>query len=288
MPSNRFRVRPGQKVDLRRYDPADMRPFKNKKKAVQKLQRDIERMITLQEKLYARDRWAVLLIFQAMDAAGKDSAIKHVTRGLNPQGVQVTSFKRPSDEEIDHDYLWRVNRNLPHRGTIGIFNRSHYEEVLVVRVHPGILASQKLPSSLVTDRIWNQRYDDINAFERHLVRNGTLIRKFFLHVSREEQKKRFLERLDDPSKHWKFSAADLEERSRWDDYMRAYEQALSKTSTKHAPWFVVPADHKWFTRLTVAELVVDALESLDLALPKLSKEQADALAAARKRLEAEP
>jgi PPK2 family polyphosphate:nucleotide phosphotransferase len=288
MPSNRFRVRPGQKVDLRRYDPADTRPFKNKKRAVQKLQRDIERMIKLQEKLYARDRWAVLLIFQAMDAAGKDSAIKHVTRGLNPQGVQVTSFKRPSDEEIDHDYFWRVNKNLPRRGTIGIFNRSHYEEVLVVRVHPGILASQKLPSSLVTDRIWNQRYDDVNAFERHLARNGTLIRKFFLHVSREEQKKRFLERLDDPSKHWKFSAADLDERSRWDDYMRAYEQALSKTSTKHAPWFVVPADHKWFTRLTVAELVVDALESLDLALPKLSKEQADALAAARKRLEAEP
>jgi len=287
MPSNRFRVRPGQKVDLRRYDTADTRPYKNKKKAIQKLQRDIERMIKLQEKLYARDRWAVLLIFQAMDAAGKDSAIKHVTRGLNPQGVQVTSFKRPSDEEIDHDYLWRVNKNLPHRGTIGIFNRSHYEEVLVVRAHPGILAGQKLPSSLVTKRIWNERYDDINAFERHLARNGTLIRKFFLHVSREQQKKRFLERLDDPSKHWKFSAADLDERSWWDDYMRAYEQALSKTSTKHAPWFVVPADHKWFTRLTVAELVVDALESLDLALPKLSKEQVEALAAARKRLEAE-
>ncbi|HEV8347041.1 MAG TPA: polyphosphate kinase 2 family protein [Vicinamibacterales bacterium] len=288
MPSNRFRVRPGEKVDLRRYDPADTGPYKNKKKAVQKLQRDIERMIKLQEKLYARDRWAVLLIFQAMDAAGKDSAIKHVTRGLNPQGVQVTSFKRPTDEEIDHDYLWRVNKRLPERGTIGIFNRSHYEEVLVVRVHPGILAGQKLPSSLVTKRVWNERYDDINAFERHLARNGTLIRKFFLHVSREEQKQRFLERLDDPSKHWKFSAGDLDERSRWDDYMRAYEQALSKTSTKHAPWFVVPADHKWFTRLTVAELVVDALDSLDLALPKLSKEQAEALAAARKRLEAEP
>ena len=288
MPSNRFRVRPGQKVELRRYDPADTGPYTSKKKAVRKLQRDIERMIELQEKLYARDRWAVLLIFQAMDAAGKDSAIKHVTRGLNPQGVQVTSFKRPTDEEVDHEFLWRVNRNLPRRGTIGIFNRSHYEEVLVLRVHPGILASQKLPSSLVTERIWNQRYDDINAFEHHLVRNGTIIRKFFLHVSREEQKKRFLERLDDPSKHWKFSSADLEERSRWDDYMRAYEQALSKTSTKHAPWFVVPADHKWFTRLTVAELVVDALENLDLALPKLSKEQVAMLADARKRLGAEP
>jgi len=287
MPGNRFRVRPGEKVDLRRYDPADTRPFKSKKKTIQKLQRDIERMVTLQEKLYAQDRWALLLIFQAMDAAGKDSAIKHVMRGLNPQGVQVTSFKRPSDEEIDHDYLWRVNKALPERGRIGIFNRSHYEEVLVVRVHPGILAGQKLPSSLVTRHIWNDRYEEINAFEEHLARSGTLIRKFFLHVSRKEQKRRFLERLDDPSKHWKFSASDLDERSRWDDYMRAYEQALSKTSTRHAPWFVVPADYKWFTRLTVAELVVDALESLDLALPKLSKEQLAVLAEARKRLEAE-
>jgi len=286
--TNRFRVRPGQTVNLRHYDPADTQPFKNKKKAIAKLDKGLERLSALQQQLYAQDRWAVLLIFQAMDAGGKDSAIKHVMGGLNPQGTQVFSFKRPSDEELDHDYLWRTTRALPERGRIGIFNRSYYEEVLIVRVHPEILGRQKLPASLVTHHVWKDRYEDINALERYLARNGTLIRKFFLHVSKEEQRRRFLERLDEPSKNWKFAAADLDERDRWDDYMRAYEQALSKTSTKHAPWFIVPADHKWFTRLTIAELVVEALESLDLKFPEPSQAHLDALAEARKRLGGEP
>ena len=285
MDTTRFRVRPGEKVDLRRYDPADAGPFKNKGKAAGKLDRGIERLIDLQERLYAQDRWAVLLIFQAMDAAGKDSVIKHVMSGLNPQATQVFAFKRPSDEELDHDYLWRTSKALPERGRIGIFNRSYYEEVLVVRVHPEILARQKLPASFVSRHIWNERYEDINAFERYLYRNGTLIRKFFLHVSKDEQRRRFLERLDEPAKNWKFAIGDLDERDRWDDHMRAYEQAISATSTKHAPWFIVPADHKWFTRLVVADLVVEALDSLDLAFPKGSKAHLEALAAGRKRLE---
>jgi len=285
MNTDRFRVPPGRKVDLRRYDPADTGPFKSKQTVTGRLDRSLERLAALQERLYAQDRWAVLLIFQAMDAAGKDSAIKHVMSGLNPQGTQVFSFKRPSDEELDHDYLWRTVKALPERGRIGIFNRSYYEEVLVVRVHPEILRSQKLPPSLVSRRIWKDRYQDINAFERYLSRNGVLIRKFFLHVSKDEQRRRFLERLDEPSKNWKFSAADLDKRDRWKDYMRAYEQALSRTSTAYAPWFIVPADRKWFTRVAIAELVVEALESLALAFPMLSKAQLDALAAARKRLE---
>jgi len=287
MDTNRFRVRPGEKVSLRRYDTADTAPFRNKRKAVGRLQRGIERLAALQEKLYAQDRWAVLIIFQALDAAGKDSAIKHVMSGLNPQGTQVYSFKRPSDEELDHDYLWRTSKALPERGRIGIFNRSYYEEVLVVRVHPEVLSRQKLPRALVTRRLWRDRFEDINAFERHLTRNGTLVRKFFLHVSRAEQRRRFLERLDDPSKHWKFEAADLNERDRWDAYVRAYEQALTETSTRHAPWYIVPADHKWFTRLVIAELVIEALESLDLAFPALTTAQIEALAEARKRLESE-
>src|SRR5437870_5951452 len=258
----RFPAGPGHKVRLRRYDPADTRPFKNEEKAGDLLTRGIERLVALQERLYAQDRWALLLIFQAMDAAGKDSAIKHVMSGLNPQGTEVYPFKRPSDEELDHDYMWRTTKSLPERGRIGIFNRSYYEEVLVVRVHPEILGRQRIPAPL-TRRIWSERYEDINAFERYLSRNGTLIRKFFLHLSKEEQRRRLLERLDEPSKNWKFSAGDLDERDRFDDYMRAYEQALSKTSTKHAPWFIVPADHKWFTRLAIADLVVQALESLD-------------------------
>jgi PPK2 family polyphosphate:nucleotide phosphotransferase len=282
----RFRVRPGEKVDLRRYNPADTGPFKSRERAIGKLEAGLERLVALQERLYAEDRWAVLIIFQAMDTAGKDSAIKHVMGGLNPQGTQVFSFKRPSDEELDHDYLWRSVKALPERGRIGIFNRSYYEEVLVVRVHPEILGSQKLSASLVTRNLWQERYEDINAFERYVSRNGTLIRKFFLHLSKDEQRRRLLERLDEPSKNWKFSAADLDERDRWADHMRAYEQALSRTSTKHAPWFIVPADHKWFTRVAVAELIVDALASLDPAFPKLSKEQLAELAKARKRLEA--
>jgi PPK2 family polyphosphate:nucleotide phosphotransferase len=288
MDTTRFRVRPGRDLNLRSYEPGDTRPFKNKHKVEQLLAAGIDRLVSLQEHLYAQDRWSVLLIFQAMDAAGKDSAIKHVMSGLNPQGTQVFSFKRPSDEELDHDFLWRTTRALPERGRIGIFNRSYYEEVLVVRVHPEILARQKVPSGLVSPRIWTERYEDINAFERYLSRNGTLIRKFFLHVSKDEQRRRFLERLDDPAKNWKFAAADLDERDRWDAYMKAYEQALSKTSTVEAPWFVVPADHKWFTRLVIARLVVEALESLDLRFPKASREHRDALAEARRRLERRP
>jgi PPK2 family polyphosphate:nucleotide phosphotransferase len=207
---------------------------------------------------------------------------------LNPQGTQVFSFGRPSDEELDHDYLWRTSKALPERGRIGIFNRSYYEEVLVVRVRPDVMGRQKLPPSLITRRLWRDRYEDINAFERYLSRNGTLIRKFFLHVSKEEQRRRFLQRLDDPSKHWKFEAADLDERGRWDEYARAYEQALARTSTRHAPWFIVPADHKWFTRLVIAELVVEALESLELRFPEVTEAQLEALAEARKRLGSEP
>jgi PPK2 family polyphosphate:nucleotide phosphotransferase len=287
MDTRRFRIRPGQRVDLARYDTADTRPFHDKK-AIAAHDPGSERLARLQEHLYAQDRWAVLLIFQGMDAAGKDSAIKHVMGGLNPQGTQVFSFKRPSDEELDHDYLWRTVKALPERGRIGIFNRSYFEEVLVVRVHPEILAGQKLPASLVTRHVWRDRYDDINAFERHLARNGTLVRKFFLHVSKEEQRRRLLERLDDPSKTWKFQAGDLAERDRWDDYMACYEEALSRTSTKHAPWFVIPADHKWFMRLAITSVVIDALESLDLALPKRRQAQLKALADARRRLTRAP
>ena len=284
MNTNRFRVRPGQKVDLRRYDTADTAPFTHKQKALGRLNRSLERLVALQDVLYANNRWSVLLIFQAMDAAGKDSAIKHVMSGLNPQGTQVFNFKRPSDEELDHDYLWRTAKALPERGRIGIFNRSYYEEVLVVRVHPEILEQQRLPSALVTDRIWKDRCEDISAFERYLSRNGTLILKFFLHVSKEEQRRRLLERLDEPSKNWKFEMGDLGERERWADYMQAYEQALTTTSTRHAPWFVIPADHKWFMRLVISELIVDALEGLDLAYPTVSKAHLAELAEARKKL----
>jgi PPK2 family polyphosphate:nucleotide phosphotransferase len=285
MDTTRFKVRPGRAVSLRRSDPADTGPYKSKQKAAKQLDADIARLVALQEHLYAQDRWSVLLIFQAMDAAGKDSAIKHVMSGLNPQGTQVFAFKRPSDEELDHDYLWRTTQALPERGRIGIFNRSYYEEVLVVRVHPEILARQKLPASIVSRTLWTERFEDINAFERYLSRNGTLIRKFFLYVSKDEQRRRFLERLDDPSKNWKFAVGDLDERDRWDDYMKAYEEALSKTSTDESPWFIVPADHKWFTRLVIARLVVEALESLDLRFPKASPAHLDTLAEARKRLE---
>jgi PPK2 family polyphosphate:nucleotide phosphotransferase len=285
--TDRFRVLPGKQIKLDAYDSADTRPFRNKRTASGRLDRGLERLVALEERLYAHDRWAVLLIFQGMDAAGKDSAIKHVMSGLNPQGTQVYSFKRPSDEELDHDYLWRSVKALPERGRIGIFNRSYFEEVLVVRVHPEILGGGKLPASLVTRHVWKERYEDINAFERYLARNGTLIRKFFLHVSKEEQRRRLLARLDDPGKNWKFEAGDLKERDRWNDYMEAYEEALSKTSTKHAPWFIIPADHKWFMRLAIAEVVIEALENLDLAFPKPSKAHLEELADARKRLEAE-
>jgi PPK2 family polyphosphate:nucleotide phosphotransferase len=227
----------------------------------------------MQEKLYAQDRWSLLLIFQGMDAAGKDGAIKHVMSGVNPQGCDVFSFKAPTNEELDHDFLWRCHKVVPERGKIGIFNRSYYEEVLVVRVHPGLLESEKLPERLVTKHIWDERYEDINAFERYLTRNGVMIRKFFLHISKEEQKKRFLSRLEDSKKNWKFSMADIKERGFWKDYKESYEEMVQKTATKHAPWYVVPADNKWFTRLIVASAIVEALCELDLAFPDVDKKK---------------
>ena len=238
----------------------------------------------LQDMLYAQDRWTVLLIFQAMDAAGKDSAVKHVMSGVNPQGCQVFSFKTPSPEELDHDYLWRCFRHLPERGRIGIFNRSYYEETLIVRVHREFLERQKLPPELIKKDIWQERFKDIRHFERYLARNGVVIRKFFLHVSKKEQKKRFLERIEEPEKHWKFSVSDIEEREYWNDYMAAYEDAIRNTATNHAPWYVVPADNKWFTRVVVAAAVIEALSSLDLHYPEVSKEKLKELSAAKKAL----
>jgi PPK2 family polyphosphate:nucleotide phosphotransferase len=266
---------------LKDVDPADIGGLTSKAQAGDLLQRGVVRLSELQEKLYAQDQWALLLIFQAMDAAGKDSTIKHVMSGVNPQGCQVYSFKAPTSEELDHDFLWRTTRCLPERGRIGIFNRSYYEEVLVVRVHPEILARQKVPPSLVGRRIWKERFDDIRAFERYATRNGIAIRKFFLNVSRGEQTRRFLARLDEPDKHWKFSAADAGEGERWRDYMRAYEDMIRETSTPYAPWYVVPADHKWYTRLVVAGAIVDALEELPLAFPTLDKARRKELQAAR-------
>jgi PPK2 family polyphosphate:nucleotide phosphotransferase len=276
-------VASGKKFRLEDHDPADTGGLTSEFKAEAKdlMERGKELVAELQDKLYAQDRWAVLLVFQAMDAAGKDSAIKHVMSGVNPQGCQVYSFKGPSAEELDHDFLWRTTRCLPERGRIGIFNRSYYEEMLVVRVHPELLAKQHLPSDLVTDDIWKERAKDIAAFETYLGRNGVCIRKFFLNVSKKEQKKRFLARLDNPDKNWKFSAADVAERGHWKAYMEAYEDAIGRTASDDAPWFVVPADHKWFTRLVVMAAVVDALQGLDLAYPDVTAEQKAALEAAR-------
>ena len=284
MHANRFRLRPGEKLDLGRYDPADSRPFKDRQPAIARLDAGYRAARCAAGKALRPGSLGASphLPGDGRCRQGQRRQARH--ERIESEGTQVFSFKQPSDEELDHDYLWRSVKALPERGRIGIFNRSYYEEVLVVRVHPEILEGQKLPPSLVTRDLWKERYEDINAFERHLSRNGTLIRKFFLHVSKDEQRRRFLERLDEPSKNWKFSAADLEKRDRWDDYMRAYEQAISRTSTKHAPWFIVPADRKWFTRLAIAELVVEALESLDLAFPKPSKEHLRELAEARKRL----
>jgi PPK2 family polyphosphate:nucleotide phosphotransferase len=238
----------------------------------------------LQEKLYAQDRWALLLIFQAMDAAGKDSVIRHVMSGVNPQGCQVYSFKQPSTEDLSHDYLWRAVKSLPERGRIGIFDRSYYEEVLVVRVHPPVLLQERIPPSLVTKRIWRERFDDLVAFENYLHRNGTVIRKFFLNVSKQEQKQRFLKRLDEPDKNWKFAEGDVREREQWDAYMEAYDDMIRHTATKQTPWFVVPADNKWFTRLVVASVVIDTLESLKLSYPKPGKGRQKELDTARKLL----
>jgi PPK2 family polyphosphate:nucleotide phosphotransferase len=283
-----YRVRPGKKFRLAGCDPNDNGGLDiSKKKANALLAEGVEKLADLQSRLYAQDRWSLLVVIQAMDAAGKDSTIKHVMSGINPQGCQVVAFKTPSSLELDHDFLWRCARELPERGRIGIFNRSHYEEVLVVRVHANILASQHLPPGLVRKDIWKERYESINDFERHLARNGTRVLKFFLNVSKEEQRKRFLERLDLPEKNWKFAMGDVSERGLWKDYMQAYEDAISATSTGWAPWYVVPADRKWFTRLVVSQVIVDALEDLGLEYPKVDAERKKELAEARKALEKE-
>jgi PPK2 family polyphosphate:nucleotide phosphotransferase len=280
-----YRIDDGKSFRLKDIDPGDTNGFKSRELAEQTLQRGIELLSKMQEKLYAQDRRSRLLIFQAMDAAGKDGAIKHVMSGINPQGCQVYSFKSPTSEELDHDFLWRTSRCLPERGRIGIFNRSYYEEVLAVRVHREFLENQRLPPELVTKHIWKERYEDINAFERYASRNGITIRKFFLHLSKEEQKKRFLERLDNPIKNWKFSLADARERGFWDDYMVAYEEMIRNTATKHAPWYVVPADNKWFTRTVVAAAIYDALDEMKLSFPSVSDEKRKELEAARSVLE---
>ena len=283
----RFRVTRGKDFTLTQVNPGDTVGVKSKEEAQEYLKRGIELLAEMQDKLYAQDQWGLLLIFQAMDAAGKDGAIKHVMSGINPQGCQVYSFKAPSAEELDHDFLWRTSRCLPERGRIGIFNRSYYEEVLVVRVHPQILEKQKLPERLVTKRIWNERFEDIRAFERYLARQGYVVLKFFLHVSNKAQKQRFLERLERPEKNWKFSLADAQERNHWKAYMEAYQDLIRATATKHAPWYVVPADKKWFARLVVADAVYDALSRLDLAYPKLGAEKKKELSAARAALTGE-
>ena len=284
-----FRVTKGKDFRLASYATDDTLNLESKDKPAAKemLRFGVRNLSALQERLYADDHWSILLIFQAMDAAGKDGAIKHVMSGVNPQGCQVYSFKQPSGEELDHGYLWRCTKRLPERGRIGIFNRSYYEETLVVRVHPQLMAKQRIPAKLVTDDLWQNRFQEIRDFERYLSRNGVVVRKFFLNVSKKEQKKRFLSRLDEPEKHWKFSAADVEERGFWDDYMKAYEEMIQQTATEEAPWYVIPADHKWFTRLAVAAVVVETLAELNLDYPQLSEEQRKALKEARKVLEAE-
>jgi PPK2 family polyphosphate:nucleotide phosphotransferase len=281
-----FRITNGRKFRLADFDPDDTGPLdrRDKPKAEAALAAGVRVLSDLQERLYAQDRWAVLAIFQAMDAAGKDSTIKHVMSGVNPQGCEVHSFKAPTSVDLDHDFLWRCSKVLPERGRIGIFNRSYYEEVLVVRVHPGILARQKLPPRLVTRRIWDERYEDIRNFEAYLARNGVLILKFFLHVSKKEQKKRFLERLEKPEKNWKFSSADLRERPFWSKYQRAYEDAIRATAAPHAPWYVVPADNKWFTKIVVAAALVDAMSSLRLEFPEIDAAARKDLAAAKAQL----
>ena len=284
--SKPYRITNGKNFRLKDVDPVDTGELKSadKPRAKEALQNGVEAMAELQDVLYAQDRWSLLLIFQAMDAAGKDGTIKHVMSGVNPQGCQVSSFKGPTSEDLDHDYLWRCVKQLPERGRIGIFNRSYYEETLVVRVHPEFLAGQKLPAECVTKSIWEERFQDIRAFERYLLRNGTVVVKFFLHVSKEEQQKRFLERLDNPEKNWKFSLNDAKERGFWDDYMDAYEQTIRETATENSPWYVVPADNKWFTRVIVAAAVIDTLASLKLQYPKVSAAKRRELGAAREAL----
>lgn len=281
-------VKPGSQVSLvKDYNPGYKCEFHQKGDAVRKLKAGILQLAKYQDILYAQNNYSLLIIFQAMDAAGKDSTIKHVMSGVNPQGCQVFSFKAPSEEELDHDYLWRSMRALPERGRIGIFNRSYYEELLIVRVHPEILKKQQLPSFPKGDQIWKQRFEEINNFEKYLVNNGVIVLKFFLNVSKSVQRKRFLERIDSPEKNWKFSASDLQERSFWDDYMNAYEEVFNHTSTEFAPWYIVPADRKWFTRLIVADIICQKLQELNLQYPKISEEYKRKLSEAKKALEAE-
>ena len=279
-----YRIDDGKHFRLKDVDPADTRHWHSVDEAKDQLQKDIARMEELQSMLYAQDRWSLLLIFQALDAAGKDGTIKHVMSGVNPEGCSVHSFKAPSETELQHDFLWRTTRHLPERGHIGIFNRSYYEEVLVVRVHPKVLEGELLPPSLVTKDIWKERLEDIRCFERHMARNGTVIRKFFLHLSKKEQKKRFLARLDEPEKHWKFSEGDIHEREYWDDYQEAFEDMIRHTASKHAQWYVVPADNKWFTHLVVAAAIVETLEDLNLSYPKVDAAKRKEIVAARKLL----
>jgi PPK2 family polyphosphate:nucleotide phosphotransferase len=282
---NPYRIEDGAQFRLKDFDPADRGPIRSRQNAAAALQQGVERLTDLQDKLYAQDQWAVLLIFQGMDAAGKDSTIKHVMTGVNPQACQVYSFKQPSEEELNHDYLWRTSQRMPERRRIGIFNRSYYEEVLVVRVHSELLEREKIPSSLLGKKIWEQRFEDIRGYERYLSRNGIVVRKFFLNISKEEQKQRFLKRLDEPEKNWKFSAADIHERQYWDDYMKAYEDMVRNTATGEAPWYIVPADHKWYARVVVAAAVAETLEGLNLSYPKTTAEKQKELDEARRMLE---
>ncbi|MBA2259122.1 MAG: polyphosphate kinase 2 family protein [Acidobacteria bacterium] len=283
---NRFKIKPKQRIRLSDLDTADTAPFASDDGAKKILQKLSKRLFDLTEVLYAQDRYSLLLVFQAMDAAGKDSAIKHVMRGVDPKATQVYSFKAPSHEELDHDFMWRCLKALPERGRIGIFNRSYYEEVLVVRVHPELLLRQPIPEKLVSPRIWDERFEDIRNIEQYLCRNGTVIRKFYLNVSKAEQRRRFLARLDDPAKNWKFSLNDVDERLRWKEYMQAYEEAIRATTSSDAPWYVIPADHKWFTRIAIAEVIIETLESLDLHFPRIDSRKRRELNLARRRLRA--
>jgi PPK2 family polyphosphate:nucleotide phosphotransferase len=289
---NQFRVPHGESIRLKDYDPGwagdpQLPKAERKKYAEAVLTQDVSALAEAQDRLFASDSWSILIILQAMDAAGKDGTIKHVMSGVNPQGCEVHSFKRPSDEELDHNFLWRYARALPERGRIGIFNRSYYEEVLVVRVHPELVKAQRIPDVKVDDDFWADRYADINAFERHLTRNGTVVLKFFLHLSKDEQRKRFLKRLKDPRKQWKYSAADLAERAFWDDYMKAFEKAINATSTKWAPWYIIPADHKWVSRAIVARILTTTIEALDLRYPEVTDAQRALIAEGKKQLDAE-
>jgi PPK2 family polyphosphate:nucleotide phosphotransferase len=281
---DRFRVRPGDRTALARHPPDFTANFRDKEAASEHLAKGVERLEERQELLHAQGEYALLIVLQGMDAAGKDGVVKHVMSGVNPLGVDVHAFKEPSTEELSHDFLWRAEKVLPARGRIGIFNRSYYEDVIVVRVHPGILSASRLPQACIAKDIWKERFEDIKGFERHLWRNGTIVRKFFLHISRSEQKRRLLERLDDPAKNWKFSTSDIPERAKWHAYMKAYGDALAATSTHNSPWYVVPADHKWFSRAVIAEVIVQTLDRLKLGFPRLSSEQRRELARARRQL----